>query len=353
MAQHFLLSANSSPISDFQIANMSEDEAIKIFESKRWASNDGKPVCPNCGCTKSYTINFKRNGVPKKRYKCSACRKQYTVTTGTVFAHHKLPLKTYLYATSVFSNAVKGISALQMKRAIGTQYKTAFVLSHKIRATLIDNQDDTKLEGTVEMDGCYVGKTRPANRKEDRKDLRLAVNQNPNKVCLMVAKQRVDNDTILNNITKGSNRTFVSVVKSESNAAIDNFANNSVKKGSTIHSDGATGYSNLMAYYNSIQGDHSKAYVGEDGECSNQAESFFSRFRRLQYGQCHKISVKYLENYGVEIAYREDNRRLDNGSILVDLIEKAMNTPTHNEWCGYWRYRSIFCVNVKFDKITF
>lgn len=57
MAQHFLLSANSSPISDFQIANMSEDEAIKLFESKRWASTGGKPVCVNCGCTKS--LNFR------------------------------------------------------------------------------------------------------------------------------------------------------------------------------------------------------------------------------------------------------------------------------------------------------
>ena len=59
---------------------MSEDKAVKYFEEKILASTDGKTVYPNCGCTKSYT----RNGVPKKRYKCSACRKQYTVTIGTI-----------------------------------------------------------------------------------------------------------------------------------------------------------------------------------------------------------------------------------------------------------------------------
>jgi hypothetical protein len=220
-----------------------------------------------------------------------------------------------------------------MSGALGVQYKTAFVLLHKLRASLMDNQDNAQLSGVVEMDGCYVGKTRPKNKKEDRVDLRLAVNQNPNKRCVLVARQRADEGSGI----FGAVKTVATITKSESTFSIDSFATKNIVKNTTIHSDGAAGYNNLEAWYNSIVGDHSKAYVGENGECSNQAESFFSRFRRLQYGQCHKLSNLYLSNYVNEIAYREDNRRVSNGTMMIDIASKSINTPTHNEWTGYWQ----------------
>jgi hypothetical protein len=255
---------------------------------------------------------------------------QYTVTSGTLFANHKLELRDYLMAIIIFSNAVKGISASQMSRALGVQYKTAFVLTHKLRAALMDAQNETQLEGIVEMDGCYVGKTKAENKKENRKDLRLAQNSNPNKRCLLVARQRDDEGF-------GANRTVTAISMGESTKAINAFALKSIVKNSTIHSDGAFGYDQLEAWYESIKGDHSIAYVGDNGESSNQAESFFSRFRRLQYGQCHKIGNLYLSNYANEIAYREDNRRVSNGAMMFDIARKSINTPTHNEWTGYWQ----------------
>ncbi len=331
MAQHFLLTANSRTISELEVARMSEDEARVTFEKLRWSDTDGEPVCSNCGCTNSYVINTtSKTGKSIRRYKCKACRTQYTVTSGTLFANHKLELRDYLIAIIIFTNAVKGISASQMSRALGVQYKTAFVLVHKLRASLIDNKDNTKLEGTIEMDGCYVGKTRPMNRKEDRLDLRLAQNLNPNKRCVLVARQR-DTDGI------GANRTFTAITTGEATQSIDSFAKENIKYNSTIHSDGAIGYGNLEAWYESIKGDHSIAYVGENGECSNQAESFFSRFRRLQYGQCHKLGNLYLSNYVNEVAYREDNRRVSNKTMMLDIASKSINTPTHSEWTGYWQ----------------
>ena len=146
MSQHFLLSAKARTISEVEVARMSEDEAREVFEKLRWSDTDGEPVCSHCGCTESYVINTHTpSGKPVRRYKCKACRKQYTVTSGTIFASHKLELRDYLLATIIFVNAVKGISALQMARALGCQYKTAFVLIHKLRASLMDNQDDAKL----------------------------------------------------------------------------------------------------------------------------------------------------------------------------------------------------------------
>ena len=332
MAQHFLLSAKSRTISELEVARMSEDEARETFEKLRWSDTDGEPVCNNCGCTDSYVINTHTpSGKAVRRYKCKACRKQYTVTSGTIFASHKLELRDYLLATIIFVNAVKGISALQMARALGCQYKSAFVLLHKLRASLMDNQMGKKLEGVVEMDGCYVGKTRPANRKEDRLDLRLI--SNPNKRCIIVARQRAKDDTNFS----GAVATKTFITKGEYPNAIKKIATANIVKNSTIHVDGAPAYDDLEAWFDMKVGDHSKAYVGEDGECSNQAESYFSRFRRLEYGQCHHISPLYLSNYANEISYREDNRRLSNRSLMIDVAEKCMNTPTHNEWTGYWQ----------------
>ena len=244
-----------------------------------------------------------------------------------------MELRDYLLATIIFVNAVKGISASQMSRALGCQYKTAFVLIHKLRAALMDNQEEVKLEGTIEMDGCYVGKTRPANKKEDRVDLRLAANANPNKRCVIVARQRAEDETNYS----GAVATKTFITKGENSPAINKIATANIMKDSIIHVDGASGYDDLDAWFEVKAGDHSKAYVGENGECSNQAESYFSRFRRLEYGQCHHISNLYLSNYANEIAYREDNRRLSNKALMLDVTQKCMNTPTHNEWTGYWQ----------------
>ena len=138
MAQHFLLSAKSKTISELEVARMSEDEARVTFEKLRWIETDGEPICSTCGCTESYIINTtSKTGKSIRRYKCKACRTQYTVTSGTLFANHKLELRDYLMAIIVFTNAVKGISASQMSRALGVQYKTAFVLVHKLRASLM------------------------------------------------------------------------------------------------------------------------------------------------------------------------------------------------------------------------
>lgn len=334
MSQHFLLSAKSRTISELEVARMSEDEARETFEKLRWSDTDGKPVCPTCGCVDSYIINTtSKSGRPIRRYKCKACRSQYTVTTGTLFASHKLELRVYLMAIIVFVNAVKGISASQMSRVLGVQYKTSFVLLHKLRAAIVDalEQEENKLSGVVEMDGCYVGKTRPKNKKEDRLDLRLTQNQNPNKRCVLVARQRADDECI------GAIATKTFIIKSENTHVINKIATSYIARESTIHTDGANGYDDLSAWFEIKAGDHSKAYKSDNGACSNQAESYFSRFRRAQYGQYHRLPNLYLSNYSTEVGYREDNRRMSNKHMMLDVATKAINTPTHNEWTGYWQ----------------
>ncbi|MGZ8257092.1 MAG: transposase [Gallionella sp.] len=132
----------------------------------------------------------------------------------------------------MFANAVKGISALQLSRDLGVQYKTAFVLAHKIRESLMQHRDETALNGEVHMDGAYVnGYIRPKNKKADRIDRRLAANQKPNKRCIFVMRQRaVETDIGMS----GAAKTLTFVIKGENQADVGNLASSFVAKGSVI-----------------------------------------------------------------------------------------------------------------------
>ncbi len=111
-------------------------------------------------------------------FKCAGCGKQYSVTSGTIFASRKLSFMDLCGAVAIFVNAVKGLSALQLGRDLSVSYKTAWVLAHKLRESLGAEMKGFGLAGEVEIDGAYFGgSVRPENRKEDRKDRRLKEHQ--------------------------------------------------------------------------------------------------------------------------------------------------------------------------------
>jgi ribosomal protein L37AE/L43A len=268
MAQHFLLSAKARTLSLGAILRMTDDEAHARFQAIRFADNDGQPFCPKCGGLVIYTYAV------RKIWKCKACGHQFSVTSGTIFASHKLPIRDYLAATAIFVNAVKGISALQLGRDLDVQYKTAFVLAHKLREAIGVHQSEGELSGVVEIDGAYVGgHSKPENEKADRKDRRLAEEQTGKRQVVVVARER-------------GGRTLPVVVAKEGDAT--QFIRLHVAPGTTVHADEARGWDRLHAYYEMKRINHSVAY-SLDGACTNWAESFFSRLRRAELGQHHHI----------------------------------------------------------------
>src|SRR3984957_8562970 len=165
MAQHFLLSAKARTLSLGAIMRMSDDEAHARFVAIRFADNGGAAFCPRCECTAVYGYTARRI------WKCKACGHQFSVTSGTISASRKLPIRDYLAAICIFVNAVKGISALQLGRDLDVQYKTAFVMAHKLREALSAEQMQGQLSGVVEVDGAYVGgHSKPQNQKSNRAD---------------------------------------------------------------------------------------------------------------------------------------------------------------------------------------
>ncbi|MGZ8250377.1 MAG: IS1595 family transposase [Methylomagnum sp.] len=320
MAQHFLLSAQARTLSLAQIFTMSDEMAFDVFKQSRWS--DGNPVCPSCGVIDNHYFIRTR-----QQWRCKACRHTFSLTSGTIFAHHKLPLKTYIAAIAISTNAVKGISALQMARDLDVQYKTAFVLAHKIRESLMEQRDVSPLPGKVEIDGAYTnGHVRPENRIEDRKDRRLAENQNPNKRCVIVMRERGE---------KGRALTFV--LKSENQGDIKALAGKYILKGTQVFADECPAYNPLHGMYPTSRVNHGIEFKAKDGANTNQAESFFSRFRRMQIGQNHKFGTMYLANYANEAAYRENNRRMNNGAMFRDIMKKCAASRPSRDFCGYWQ----------------
>ena len=310
------MSAKARTLSLGAVFRMSDDEAHAAFVAIRWADNGGEPSCPRCGCLAVYAYAARRI------WKCKGCGHQFSVTSGTIFASRKLPIRTLLAAIAIFVNAAKGLSALQLGRDLDVQYKTAFVLAHKLREAIGSGQDRAVLSGHVEVDGAYFGgSVRQENRKADRKDRRLAANQTGKRRVVVVMRER-------------GGRTLPFVFRAEDEAVPT--IRERVATGSTVYADEAASWDALLARFDTRRINHSVAF-SDDGACTNQAESYFSRLRRAEWGQHHHISGKYLGAYAREMAWREDTRRKHNGMLHTLAAGAALGHPVSRVWKGYWR----------------
>jgi transposase-like protein len=312
--QHFLLSAQARSLSLKAVFRMGEDAAYEAFRMMRWP--DGEAVCPKCGCCETYNITSRR------RFKCVGCHHQFSVTSGTIFASRKLSFTDLLAAIVIFVNGAKGVSALQVSRDLDVQYKTAFVLSHKLREAMALETVGRKLDGVVEVDGAYFGGyVKPANLKSDRIDRRTLLAQTGKRQSVVVMRER-----------GGDTLTFVGKHEAAGVALVAQH----VETGTVIHADEASHWDVLHARYETYRINHSEAY-SLNGACTNQAESFFSRLRRAEVGTHHHIAGPYLNAYAGEMAWREDNRRVANGDQAAMVTRAAMVSPVSRKWAGYWQ----------------
>jgi hypothetical protein len=235
MAQHFLLSAAARSLSPAKVMRMSEQGAQNVFARLRWPQTEGKPVGPGCGCQICYDC---RRSADQPRWRCKACRADFSVTSGTLFAWHKLPMRTYLMAIAVFCNEVKGKSMLAFSRDIDVQYKTAFVLAHKLREAIAADTKALRIGGdgrTAEVDGAYFGgHLRPENLAADRIDRRLAVNQSGQRQVVVAMRER-------------GGRTLAQVFAAEADALAT--IRQRIAKGTTMHADESPAWNALHASF--------------------------------------------------------------------------------------------------------
>jgi transposase-like protein len=322
MAQHFLLSAAARSLSPAKVMRMSEVEAETVFARLRWPQSDGKPVCPRCDCQNCYDC---RRSQTQPRWRCKACRADFSATSGTLFAWHKLPLRTYLLAIALFCNEVKGKSMLALSRDLDVQYKTAFVLAHKLREAMACSVKALRIGGdgcTAEIDGAYFGgHIRPENLTAGRIDRRLAENRSGKRQVVVAMRER-------------GGRTLAQVFPAEADAVAT--IRLRIAKGATVHADESTAWNPLHASFAMRRINHQDGY-SIDGACTNGAESYFSRLRRGELGHHHHIAGPYLLRYAQEAAWREDLRRVSNGEQVYGVVGLAMQCRPSVDFCGYWQ----------------
>jgi transposase-like protein len=263
-------------------------EAATYLESIRWPNG---PVCPHCGESerKPYPLKSKT----RKLYKCAACRKQYTVTVGTIFEGSHIPLNKWLLAFYLLCSSKKGMSAHQLHRMLGLTYKSAWFMAHRIRYAMEQPPFAKPLEGVVEADETYVG-GKERNRKRQDKQKRTGRGTNKTPVVVLVERG-------------GEARSFrmANVTGFEIKGAI----RRNVARESRLMTDAFASYRGLGKEFASHE------YVSHgDGEYvrgdvhTNTAENYFSILKRGIDGTYHHISEAHLPRYLAEFDFRYNNR---------------------------------------------
>jgi transposase-like protein len=147
-----------------------EGDAYRVLEEMRWGD---RPVCPHCGSVRKHYFLTPANGHARKTrigsaserrvWKCADCRKQFTVTVGTIFHGSKIPLRVWLLVIFDACSAKNGISAREVERKYGLTAKTAWFLMHRLREAMKREPIAGLLSGRVIVDETWYGGT-PKNR---------------------------------------------------------------------------------------------------------------------------------------------------------------------------------------------
>jgi len=322
MTIHFLQSKAAKTLTLAHVFRMTETEAETTFRKIRWHETEGEAVCPHCGGLDAYSAR-RPSGLLRFRSKQSG--KEFTITSGTLFAAHKAPLRAYLAAIAVFMNEVKGKNALALSRDLGMSHKACWVLLHKCREAMAEEFRGRKIGGEgkiAETDGAYFGGyVRPANFKENRRDRRLWKNQSGKRQSVIIVRERNGN-------------SLPAVFRSEGAAL--SWIKSRINAGTIVNADEASSWNDLASKYEMKRINHQEAY--SDGEaCTNQAESYFSRLRRAEMGHHHHVSGPYLLRYAQESAWREDARRVDNGAQVRRVTELALKRGPSIDFGGYYQ----------------
>ena len=268
-----------------------KDKAREYLEQLRWPEG---PVCPHCGDTGAWPIKGGRAGL----YRCKQyeCRKQFTVTVGTVFERSRVPLNKWLMATYLMCSSKKGVSAHQVHRTIGVTYKTAWFMCHRIREAMKDESGSIfgSGGGLVEADETYMGTVRAkvggGHLGKKRKILSLVDRET--KQVRSVHVDKVNMETIKPIIKKNLAR--------EAQLMTDGLGlYKEIGKGFAAHH-----------VVNHTQGE----YVRKDNPLlhTNTVENYFSVFKRGMKGTYQHCKEVHLNRYLSEFDFRY-NYRIKNG----------------------------------------
>ena len=257
----------------------------KHLENLRWT--DGVITCPHCSHSeKIYRTN--------QGFKCSSCKKRFSVTKGTIFENSPISLHKWFVAIWLLGSNKKGISSNQLARDIGVTQKSAWYMLHRIRYVFENESFDKPLENIVEVDETYVGGLNK-NRHWDKKVKRSQ------------GRSTKDKTAVFGMLERGG-KVRAMKVDSVSAKELQRIIVDNIEVHSTIMSDEWGAYTGLDKKYHHYVVNHGRGnYAKAGGIHTNSIESFWSLLKRSYKGTYHYMSPKHLDKYVKEFEFRYNN----------------------------------------------
>ena len=269
-----------------------EQVCIDTVAAMRWP--EGKPVCPKCGTAEGNRKHYWLKN--QKRWKCYACRKQFSVKVDSVFEDSPIGLDKWLVALWMLCNCKNGVSSHEISRELGIAQQHAWHMLHRLRLALGESVE-CKMggNGPVEIDETFIGPDPRKMHSKRREERYKALNARP-KVPVM---------GMLDRELRQIRAKVVPNVKRET---LQNAILEQIEKGSTVYTDRAPGYDNLAAReYIHETVNHVEEYVR--GQIHTQGiENFWSLLKRGLKGTYIAVEPFHLDRYIGEQVFRYNNR---------------------------------------------
>jgi transposase-like protein len=232
----------------------------------------------------------------RRIWKCSVCRKQFSIKAGTVFEDSPIGLDKWLPAVWLIANDKNGISSWELHRAIGVTQKTAWFMLHRIRLAMQDGKHGGgKLGGEgdhVEVDETFIG----GKARNMHKDVRAR----------KITGRGPEGKAIVAAVLQRGGKVRAKVVSSRRKPELQQLVRDNVEAGSNLYSDALKSYEGLDEYTHQVI-DHAVAYV--DGQIhTNGMENFWSLLKRGLKGTYVSVEPFHLFRYVDEQAFRYNNR---------------------------------------------
>lgn len=294
------------------LTNFATDEKAREF-LEMWLWPQGA-TCPRCGCNDASRV-YRMTGKSARPglHNCKDCRRQFTVTVGTIFEDSHIPLRKWLVGWFLICSSKKGMSSLQLQRVLDLgSYRTALFMSHRIRHALKDTEHAEMLKGDVEVDETYVGgKARNVGFDEKKMTLRT-VFSNKTPVVSLVERDGTKRSMVMTRVTA---------------AGLQAAINENVASEARVHTDDSRLYLKVNATHEHHAVNHSKKQYAlkKNGFTAhtNTVESSFSLLKRGVYGTFHSVSQKHLHLYLAEFDHRWNTRKASDGERTVSGLKKS------------------------------
>jgi transposase-like protein len=307
-----------------------EHDAYLLMEELRWGEDAERIVCPHCGNGKAYFLNPKggsRGTGPKRHdgersrsvrrvWKCAACRRQFSVLTGTIFHGTKVSIADWLTVMVLMCSAKNGISAREVERLCEVTPETAWYMLHRLRESMRREPLAGLMRGTITADETFIGgKIKNKHRQG---------------VVLPIGKPKSYGGTahlqpVLSLVNRTTGEVRSTVVPDVTGATLRKAIADQVDMAnSVLHTDMASPYRKIgEEFIEHHTVDHGADEYVRGDVTTNHAEGFFAQLKRSIDGTHHHVSREHLHRYLAEFDFRYSTREMTDPQRLQAMVNRV------------------------------